>query len=136
MTNASQQFIKEEGIVQNLSFQDGKTHILKYIKSEVKTVKFQDGPKKGVAYLFTENGEPKKYFTGAVSFIQPMSEVEEDEEIIVQMVKKNVGGQIRSSFRIEKGKSEFKEELPATDEEIPVVEDSDIPAGEEEWKQL
>lgn len=130
MTNASQQFIKEEGIVQNLSFQDGKTHLLKYIKSEVKTVNFQDGPKKGVAYLFTENNEPKKYFTGATSFIQPMADVVENEEIIVKMVKKNINGQVRSFFDIQKGKSEFKEELPAeempeetSDDEIPVIEE-------------
>jgi len=129
MTNASAQFLKENNIVPNLSFKDGKSHLLKYIKSEVKTMTFNSEEKKGVIYMFTEDNEPKKYFTAALSFIQPMAEVEENEELKIQMVRKSIGGQVKSFFNIEKVKSGFiseeGQELPKT-EDIPVVEESEI----------
>lgn len=132
MTNASQEYLKKKGITPTISFRDGKIHVLKYVKSELRTIQTEQGPKEGVAYLFTEDEKPVRYFTGATSFIQPMAEVEENETVKIQLVKKNISGQVRSFFQIEKVQVEFPIDKSRVAKEFPKESEGEVQLPEEE----
>jgi len=89
---------------------------------------------KGVNLLFEENGQPKKYFVPTIGedkkfhyLIEIFSEIDEGEELIMEYKRKE--GSVRGYIDVQKVNKEEEisvEEKETSDDEIPIVEDSDL----------
>ena len=91
-------------------------------------------PIKGVNLLFEEEGVPKKYFVPILGddgkfhyLIEIFSEIDEGEELILEF-KRREGG-IKGYIDVQKVSEEeeiFVKKKETSDDEIPIVEDSDL----------
>lgn len=107
--DASKNYMKENGILDRISFNDGAAHTVKLIKDKQDSIPdqaSQGGRKEGMKYLVEEDGEQKSFFTGSIGLISKLAKCEEGDVVTIQMKKANN----KSYFVVTKDGEEVKEE--------------------------
>lgn len=88
---ASQKYMKDNGILNRISFADGAAHKVKLLKDKVDSI--PGGPNgtqvEGMKYLVEENGEQKSFFSGSVGLIAKLAVCEVGDVVTIQMKKAN-----------------------------------------------
>lgn len=122
--DASKKWMKDNGFMNKISFQDGAAHTVKILKDKEDSL--PDGTK-GMKYLVEEDGEQKTIFTTSVGLVGKLSLCNEGDVVTIQMKKANN----KSFYTVLKGDGE---ELQTPDEvgEIQVGDD-DEPEKEPGW---
>lgn len=121
--DASKSYMKDNGILNRISFQDGAAHTVKLLKDKLHSIPdptSQGGKKEGMMYLVEEGGEQRTFFTGSIGLISKLALCEEGDVVTIQMKKANN----KSFFVVTKDGTEViedgEEAVIADDEEAPL----------------
>lgn len=118
-------FLKKHNIVPTISFKDGKAHTLKILNAKEDSLTDDTGKViEGMAFLVEEDGEHKRFFTGSISLISKLANVELNDVVEIQMKKKKTDKGYKSYFSVKKGQSEVEEvSEDLSDDDIPIIEE-------------
>jgi hypothetical protein len=116
----SQNYMKSNGIMSRISFNDGQAHTVKLLKDKEDTIPDGHGNTiKGMKYLVEENGEEKSFFTGSIGLVSKLAMCEEGDVVTIKMGKANN----KSFYTVTKaGGEEIKNPEVEDDDGIPVAE--------------
>lgn len=117
----SKAFLKQNNIVENISFKDGKAHTVKIIEDKLQTIKDSTGAEiSGVAYKVIEGKEVKRFFTKSINLIQQLAKLPAETEVIIQMKSKKGPSGFISYFDV---LVDGDVPNPLDNNDIPVIED-------------
>lgn len=132
---ASQDFMKDNGMTDRISFADGSSHTVKLIKDKIDSIPDGKGGQiKGMKYQVEEDGVIKTIFTGSIGLVSKLAKCEEGNIVTIKMGKANN----KSFYTVNKvdadGKGEeIKDETAATTEAEDIATDKAADSSDVEW---
>lgn len=123
----AQDWMKNNGIMPRISFNDGQAFTVKLLGDKIDTIPdaFNKGAKlEGMKFLCEHEGEKKTFFTTSVGLIGKLAAVEEGETVTIQMKKANG----KSFFVVTKDGQEV-----TNGEEGGEIADDEVPSTKTDW---
>jgi len=132
---SSKAYMKDNGILPRISFNDLSAHTVKLMKDKVDSIpdaNSEGGRVEGMKYLVNEDGESKSIFTTSIGLISKLATVEEGATVTIQMYKQNN----KSYYRVTKDGAEVVDpdtEPGLSPEDTPSVAGADEDIEQPEW---